>query len=313
MRVMMWIGAVFAALLISAAPASAGHVQCGDVIIENTTLDSDLIDCAGSGIVVGSPGVTLDLGGHTIDGAGESLPEPIGVSAGSFPAGISGVVIQNGSIRDFPFGVVLDFARNSAVRNVSFAGGHTGILSTGGRANRLEANRMFGMSVEVSDHTGTVIDRNRLAGRGIEITGGSNSVMTRNWVFGSIRGIRISEAADTTVLRNTLAGNGVGIWAVNSAYRTRVERNFAYGNIGDGIQVECCESLVLRNVATANGDDGIHVASNGTDEFGPDRVAGNTANYNADLGIEAVGVVDDGHNKARGNGNPAQCVGVRCK
>ena len=173
------------------------------------------------------------------------------------------------------------------------------------------------MSIEVSDHPGTIIDRNRLVGRGIEITEGSRSVITRNWVSGSIRGIRISEAADTTVLRNTVVGNGVGIWAVNSAYRTRVERNLAYGNTEDGIQVECCESAVVRNVATANGDDGIYVALGGTDEFGPDRVTANTANYNGDLGIEALGVglgvVDGGHNRARHNGNPAQCVGVECK
>ena len=113
------------------APGSAlaNHVQCGDTITQDTTLDSDLIDCPGNGIVVGAAGVTLDLGGHTIDGAGESLLEPIGVSAGSFPAGISGVVIENGSIRDFPFGVVLGFARNSAVRNLSMEGQGTGILS----------------------------------------------------------------------------------------------------------------------------------------------------------------------------------------
>ena len=34
------------------------------------------------------------------------------------------------------------------------------------------------------------------------------------------------------------------------------------------------------------------------------------ANDNGDLGIEAVsGVTDGGGNRARGNGNPAQCVG----
>jgi hypothetical protein len=40
----------------------------------------------------------------------------------------------------------------------------------------------------------------------------------------------------------------------------------------------------------------------------------NTANDNTDLGIEAVpGVIDGGGNKASGNGNPAQCLNVRCR
>ena len=46
---------------------------------------------------------------------------------------------------------------------------------------------------------------------------------------------------------------------------------------------------------------------------GPDADA-QQANGNGDLGIEAVdGTIDGGKNKAAGNGNPAQCVGVSCK
>jgi hypothetical protein len=33
---------------------------------------------------------------------------------------------------------------------------------------------------------------------------------------------------------------------------------------------------------------------------------------NADLGIEALGVTDGGGNRANGNGNPLECVGVAC-
>ena len=43
-------------------------------------------------------------------------------------------------------------------------------------------------------------------------------------------------------------------------------------------------------------------------------VRANHAFFNADLGIFAApGVIDGGGNKAKHNGNPAQCVGVRCK
>jgi parallel beta-helix repeat protein len=77
----------------------------------------------------------------------------------------------------------------------------------------------------------------------------------------------------------------------------------------DGIRVEAEASgtLLRANVATRNRDDGIDVNSPAT------TVTSNVANNNTDLGIEAVaGVTDGGGNRARGNGNPAQCVGVRC-
>jgi hypothetical protein len=77
----------------------------------------------------------------------------------------------------------------------------------------------------------------------------------------------------------------------------------------DGIRVEpaATGTLLRANIATRNGDDGIDVDSPAT------SVTANVANDNVDLGIEAVtGVTDGGGNRARGNGNPAQCVGVAC-
>jgi hypothetical protein len=77
----------------------------------------------------------------------------------------------------------------------------------------------------------------------------------------------------------------------------------------DGIRVEpaATGTLLKANLTTRNGDDGIDVDSPAT------TVTANVANDNLDLGIEAVaGVTDGGGNRARGNGNPAQCVGVAC-
>ena len=63
-----------ATLLASGGQALASHVQCGDVITQDTTLDSDLIDCPGDGLVIGADDVTLDLNGHTVDGDGDPRP-----------------------------------------------------------------------------------------------------------------------------------------------------------------------------------------------------------------------------------------------
>src|SRR5512145_568752 len=71
-----------------APPAAATHVSCGDTITQDTTLDSDLVGCAGDGLVIGADGVTVDLGGHRIDGAG--------AGAGIRSENFSGLEIRGG-------------------------------------------------------------------------------------------------------------------------------------------------------------------------------------------------------------------------
>src|SRR5918995_4880123 len=69
--------AVAGLMAFGASQASASHVSCGDVITEDTTLDSDL-DCgdlsggAPPALTIGADGVTLDLNGHTISTACET-------------------------------------------------------------------------------------------------------------------------------------------------------------------------------------------------------------------------------------------------
>ncbi len=88
------------------------------------------------------------------------------------------------------------------------------------------------------------------------------------------------------------------------------------GSTEHGVLVEHGGALVEGNVATGNGDDGLHLLSDREDGI---VVTNNTANDNADLGIFALRsdlggpIVDGGGNKASGNGNPDQCVGVSCK
>jgi parallel beta-helix repeat protein len=68
-------GTLLAALLIvlttagGVAAAPRQPVSCGQTITKNTVLRQDLVDCVGPGLVIGADGVTLDLGGHTVQGA----------------------------------------------------------------------------------------------------------------------------------------------------------------------------------------------------------------------------------------------------
>jgi hypothetical protein len=60
------VAGVLARLGDAAGAAAAQPVSCGQVITQDTRLDADLTCDAGDGIVIGAPGITLDLGGHKV-------------------------------------------------------------------------------------------------------------------------------------------------------------------------------------------------------------------------------------------------------
>ena len=65
-------GLVGVAVLVAGAQASSSlgvtTVSCGETLTTSTTLANDLIDCPGTGLVIGDDNVTINLDGHTIDG-----------------------------------------------------------------------------------------------------------------------------------------------------------------------------------------------------------------------------------------------------
>jgi parallel beta-helix repeat protein len=253
-------------LTVATSPAFAEHVQCGDVIIQDTTLDSGLVDCAGDGIVIGADSITLDLNRHVVDGV-EGFGQ-VGVRNGGFAT----VSVNNGTVRDFSNGISLDQVSANRVARVSLAGNaQAGLILSGfGNENVIERTTAFGsgVGIQLSDSFGTTVIRN-------------------NTVFASQFGIHLGQSQNTTVVRNVAFDNAITGLTVDD------------GDEGPNV--------VEKNVANHNGGDGIRVGSGNI-------VARNTANRNADLGIEAQpDTVDGGGNRASGNGNPLQCLNVRCK
>jgi hypothetical protein len=113
------VAALAAAMLLalSAGPALADHVQCGDVITQDTTLTADL-NCSGDGLMIAADGVTLDLAGHSITGPGPGSGCAVtacrfynGVLVGGTGTGqaprpsVRNVTVENGTIRGFDAGV----------------------------------------------------------------------------------------------------------------------------------------------------------------------------------------------------------------
>ena len=306
------------AVLASGGQALASHVQCGDVITHDTRLDSDLLDCPGDGLLIGASNVTLDLGGHTIDGIGSTFSHrPFGVVAdierlielgwGPLPANLSGVTVENGSIREFSYGVALEVVDDSTIRRLALS--DNGIWVNQSDRVRIERNSLNGTGVGVASSRDALIERNILVNASIGTAAAWHALVTRNVISGG--GISLSQGDENAIVQNRVAHGVFGIRATD--YRTRVEKNLVYAHQLDGIHVECCGAVVVANRSIANGDDGIEVAF-ASDHFPPDFLARNTANENGDLGIELPpGVTDGGRNRASGNGNALQCVNVICR
>jgi hypothetical protein len=344
-----WSGAV-------AAGAGANHVQCGATLYANTTLDSDLVDCPTFGVEIATDGVTLDLGGHMIDGNGR--PDS-GADHGVRASGRTGLTIENGMIAEFSeSGAELTDVTDSVVSNITFRATPGDALrdAVGVRLTRFaQRNQVAGNSF-TGDYTAAAIwiagfgfphpplEENRIEqnvilgpSRGMWINSSDANVVTGNVIAGAqFAGMELFAQANANVIEDNLIRNtrfGEGISFVESD-RNIVRRNHVVGGGGDGIDVQfrsngtvldgnrsrrnrgdgilvratSLDTVVRGNHADRNGDDGIDIGAPGT------VVTANHAFHNAALGIEAVpGVVDGGRNRARDNGDPAECVGVACR
>ncbi len=323
----------------AAADASGRDVACGATLTSDTKLRADLTNCPGDGLVIGKDGITLDLGRRTIDGAGAEDTTGIRLN------GRRNVKIKGGTVQEFGVGIALDGsdgnrvdgvtvrasagrgvnALNGSDRNVfsdlQSTGNLTGIAitaSTGNvvRGSALTSNEFTGVLLFGATHTR--VEGNRVAGNianGIAVVeGSSENAVLANAVQGSDTGLIIDSSQRNLLSLNRVSGAGDGVLVAgdaNTVAGNLVDRSVGgcEGCSGFGIGVLAgAKNLVSLNLVDRNATDGINIAAAGT------TVALNLATRNGDLGIEAVkGVRDGGGNRASGNGNSAQCLGVGCR
>jgi hypothetical protein len=314
-----FLGVVAAAciLALSAVPANASHVACGATITQNTVLDSDLTDCPQDGLKIGADGITLDLDGHTIDGRG-------GFSGVSNDGSYDGITIRDGRVKQFEFAVDMYEANDVTVSGLiaSEIISHAVLFV---RSNNCVLRRSISYRtgaglVNPLESTNCLIEHNASFSTGanraesIFLFKAVNATVRWNWVSGAYRGIHLGTARNNTIKHNFLWGNVRGIEVFDST-DSHLLWNAVTNSQESGIHIwndgvlgtEVFGTRIIGNLARRNGDDGIHVDD--PDTF----IARNWANRNADLGIQAVpGVTDGGANRARFNGNPAQCTNVAC-
>jgi parallel beta-helix repeat protein len=285
--------AVAGVMAFAASQASASHVSCGDVITEDTTLDSDLV-CFESGdaaLTIGADGVTLDLAGHDISS----------VSArGVLNDGYDRVTIKDGSVgTPCPVAILLRGADHNRLKDVTAGGGGCG---PGAVLEDSDRNRLVRSDFGADD--GGVWLRN----------GSDRNVITRNVLQGGVGGgLAVFDSDGNLVTRNLFPRDGGDIgddlFVGTGSDNTTVQRNNLQGpgfHDGIGVRAETTGTLLVRNRVRDYLGDGIQVDSPST------TLTRNSANDNGGWGILAVpGVTDGGGNTASGNG-AGQCLNVSC-
>ena len=220
-------------LALTAGQASASHVSCGDTITADTTLDSDLVNCPGNGIVIGADDITLDLNGHTIDGDEPGTCDEIcdlGVANFEHPD----VTIEGGSVREFGLALLVVGAADNRLLDLS-------------------ATRSTLSGVVVAESPRALFERNTVVANGLDtdqagvgVFRSPDSRFARNEISdnGDI-GVFGLEADDIVFERNVLSGHPEAAFLIEGS-RNVFTRNRAIRN-AEGITVGGDENVITRN------------------------------------------------------------------
>jgi large repetitive protein len=234
-------------LLVLAGGEALAAVQCGDVITQDTTLDSDLIDCSGAALTIGADDITLDLGGHTIGSTN------VGIDDTSHRE----VVIENGTVRG-SLGIRLLDAHKTVLRDLDVGGGEAVSLDDSDQ-NVFRDSTISGYSDGVVIEAGS--DFNRLEhsklsayryGPPVLIEGSSYNTIRENQIENTFGGIGLSEADHNTVIGNTVSAEETGI-GLGKSDANVVKDNVLHVGIFAKIALEeSDQNLILDNDAADN-------------------------------------------------------------
>jgi parallel beta-helix repeat protein len=309
-------------LILLAATGSRAHtdklparkVSCGETITASLRLANSLLDCPGDGLVVGAPDITVDLGGHRIDGVGV---EGNGVGIRNEP-GQAGVTIRNGLVTQFYEGVRLVYAAGNSLSGLRVIQNDTGIrlVSSDGNeirgcvatdndngfslegfsrrnafvGNDASGNYYDGFYVEESSGTFTGNTASANGAHGFELYTAQGVVLKGNAARANqSSGIAIGlDSTDNVLKGNQSSGNGTHGIEILSGARNALTRNALEENAGHGIYAETNQVELRANRADRNG----------------------FANGNADglgLGILVPADAVQSGNKATGNDDAREC------
>jgi parallel beta-helix repeat protein len=257
--------AVIAALALGAGPAAA-QPACGDVLTQDTTLTADL-DCDDTALVIGAPGITLDLAGHRViaNDAVVILNE-----------GHDDVTIRNGAVLSTSDSIRLVGVSGNVLRDLRFDGLIKGVTLEDSRDNRIVSNlfRSLPLVVQGSDrnviahntitswegylgvsdsHHNRIVDNIVWVGRSsaFGLRDGSHHNQVRRNVFlnDSYSVMGVSGASDNDFVENTI-GSSTSVLPgtagdIADSSRNRFVRNTVFG-VTQGLRLLSGDANVFR-------------------------------------------------------------------
>jgi hypothetical protein len=261
-------------LFFGGGRALASHVDCGDTITTDTTLDSDLLDCPNNGIVIGADDVTLDLNGYTVDGDGApdvGCDEQFeSCDRGVASEGHDGVTIKDGSVQEFDFGAVVGGARHNDLVGISssrnsrfgilmYATAHSSVRHSS--SNRNIPPEGDGMGLFGSHHVRVLHNSFRHnPGPGIHVAFGSNrNLIKGNVITHGAPGLLLEKADRNRVRRNSCIRNPACVVVAPGDGNVVAQNHILKGK--DGIAIEKGHrNLVAGNDIVGPRESGIYLA-----------------------------------------------------
>jgi parallel beta-helix repeat protein len=229
-------------------------LSCGQTVTVSVALTADM-SCPGSdGLGIGANGIVVNLNGHTIRGDG--------THTGVLDSGHTGVVIENGTVDGFNYGILLQPGASGTVQNVR---SQTSVIGIDALGNSMLISGDYALG----------------SGTGILVADGSGAKVIGNWAESSASdGIDVEDATGVSVTGNKATNNiGSGIVLFNST--GLVSGNVADGNSNSGIVLNSVGSGVKsaltasNNRADFNQGDGILSSEGGSNDGGGNVVQDN--------------------------------------
>jgi parallel beta-helix repeat protein len=291
--VVLGLAAVPSTIAAAARPA----IGCGDTITQDTRLTANLVNCPGTGLVIGADSITLDLNGHTVDGDGTG-DDDVGIDV----SGHRAVTITHGTVQEFTEGVLVSGGSGVALRGLTSSDeAHGGITVERSSAVTIADNvvRGAGAGIIVGSSDAVLVSSNRVSAStfgGIALFGSRHVRISDNTVTGSPADAAVGlfdGSSDNEVSANRLSRSGAGIALNNDAARNLIAANtIGHNDSGVIVDVGTHDNRVLGNAVEDSSFEGIAVV-------GSDRnlVAGNTVARNGALdeagGIVLIALPDD--------------------
>jgi parallel beta-helix repeat protein len=286
--------AATALMMLGSAQVRADQVTRGETITHDTTLQNDLTDCPGDGIIVGADDITLDLNGHTIAGRFDVrfCTDECVHQDGIANTGHDRVVIENGEVRNFETELRLEGAnRNKLIalqvhRDVYPNQPPYNVPSIGIYMSHSERNEVLRTTVGGGDPA-------------LLLSASDRNTISDSSIFGSIArdagdGIHLVEGSDRNRLtHSSFEGNAQG-FVIENSRRNVLEANDAAGYVGNML-FRAERSVIVGNtlVAGRSGDD------LGLDESDGNVVRNNTVSFCA-YG-NGIGLYESDRNVVQGN------------